>query len=114
MIAARQAPKKMGKRYALLIAMSKYTHYNHRAVKPLRGPENDVRALEARLKSPRCGFDEVLVFSEVSGETNPAEAPTVRNIKLAVERLVAKARSEDLILVVLSGHAAHLIVHPPR
>ncbi len=82
-----------GKRYAILIASSKFPE--EPGLTELRCPENDVDALAEVLRSPDLGqFSEVVVLKN---------APSYE-VLLAVETILASAVGKDLVLIYFSGH----------
>ena len=84
-----------GKRYAILIAASKFPE--EPGLNELRCPENDVDALKELLISPDCGlFDKknTLVLKN---------APS-HEVLYKIETVLNDAGSEDLVLIYFSGH----------
>ncbi|CAK8723210.1 hypothetical protein GCAAIG_12930 [Candidatus Electronema halotolerans] len=84
-----------GKRYAILIAASKFPE--EPGLTELRCPENDVDALHELLISPNCGlFDKknTLVLKN---------APS-HEVLYKIETVLNDAGSEDLVLIYFSGH----------
>ncbi len=86
-----------GKRYAILIASSKYS--DEPGLTPLRCPENDVDALNEILGSPEFGqFTKTVVFKN---------APSYE-VLTGIETVLADACGNDLVLVYFSGHGRQL------
>ncbi|MGR0480449.1 MAG: caspase, EACC1-associated type [Candidatus Electronema sp. V4] len=86
-----------GKRYAILIASSKYP--DEPGLTELRCPENDVDALNEVLRSPDFGqFTETVVFKN---------APSYE-VLTGIETVLADAGGNDLVLVYFSGHGRQL------
>jgi hypothetical protein len=82
----------MGKRLAYLIGNQSFRRDSD--LEPLRGPLNDVEALEAVLGDPNKGEFEIIPFRDAaSGE-----------IKAAIEEELGRAGTEDLMLIHYSGH----------
>lgn len=81
------------KRYAVLIASSRYT--DEPGLTPLRYPENDVDALNEVLSSPEFGqFTETFVF-----KNKPSH-----EVLTGIETVLADAGQEDLVLIYFAGH----------
>lgn len=81
------------KRYAILIASSKYP--DEPGLTPLRCPENDVDALNEVLRSPDFGqFAETFVLKN---------APS-HEVLEQIETVLHEAGREDLVLIYFSGH----------
>ncbi|MCW5206631.1 DUF1566 domain-containing protein [Desulfobulbus sp. F5] len=86
-----------GKRYAILIASSKYP--DEPGLAPLRCPENDVDALNEILGSPDFGqFTETFVLKN---------APS-HEVQEKMETVLAAASKDDLVLIYFSGHGKQM------
>src|SRR5262249_29531316 len=90
-----------GKKYAVLVGVSKY---DGKALTELKYPENDVEQLAAALK----GFESVRVLTVSRGKKNKDDAPTKANVEKALGALLAKKGKADLVLVALAGHRVAL------
>src|SRR5687768_13421770 len=88
-----------GKKYAVLTGV---TAYEAGTFPTLRYTENDVEELSKLLKE-QSGFAEVRLLTNKRGKVNSADAPTKENIDKALKTLMARKKSEDLILVAFSG-----------
>ena len=85
--------KMANKRYAILIASSRYP--DEPGLTELRCPENDVDALNEVLSSPDFGqFSKTVVFKN---------APSYEILR-GIETVLADAGRDDLVLVYFSGH----------
>ncbi len=82
-----------GKRYAILIAGSKFP--DEPGLTELRCPEHDVDALNELLRSPDLGqFTETVVFKNAASH----------EVLVGIESVLADAGGNDLVLVYFSGH----------
>jgi uncharacterized caspase-like protein len=106
-----QAQAKKGKKYALLVGITKYKNAR---LPELQYTENDVEELAAILKSPSSGFDEVRVLTVSRGEKHGDDAPTAANITKALDALLRKKERDDTILIGLNGHGVQLMVKDPE
>ncbi|WP_417909330.1 caspase, EACC1-associated type [Candidatus Electronema sp. PJ] len=80
------------KRYAILIASSKYP--DEPGLTELRCPENDVDAVDEILRSQEFGQFTTFVFKNVPN----------REIEEKIESVLADAGKNDLVLIYFSGH----------
>jgi formylglycine-generating enzyme required for sulfatase activity len=96
---ADDAPK--GKKYALLVGVKDYRHPD---LERLSYTENDVVELASVLK----GFTEVVVLTTSAGEKKAELAPTAKNIRTQLKRLLEKVTRHDTMLVGLAGHGLQL------
>jgi hypothetical protein len=86
-----------GKRYAILIASSRYQ--DEPGLHELRCPENDVDALNEILGSPEFGqFTETFVLKN---------APS-HEVQEKMETILAAASKDDLVLIYFSGHGKQM------
>jgi uncharacterized caspase-like protein len=98
-----QAQTDRGKKYALLVGVKDYRHSD---LAPLSYTENDVEELAKALK----GFTEVVVLTTSAGEKKPELAPTAKNIRTQLRRLLEKVSRHDTMLVALAGHGLQVKV----
>src|SRR5436309_1956353 len=70
-----------GKKYALLVGVKTYHHSD---LKDLEYTENDVEELAGVLK----GFSEVVLLTSTRGAKKAAAAPTAKNIRAELKRLL--------------------------
>jgi uncharacterized caspase-like protein len=103
-----QAPA--GKKVALLVGVTEYERTGH--FPDLKYTENDVEKLAEILRSPTAGFT-VRVLTTTRGKKNAADAPTVANIRKALDALLENRGPRDTVLVALSGHGVALDVEDP-
>ncbi|MEQ8791504.1 MAG: caspase family protein [Pirellulaceae bacterium] len=87
-------------RYALLVGVNECPNYElpeGGKPRPLRGAENDARAL-AEMLQEKFGFDESNVQLLIG------EAATCRAITTSLEQLAAKVTEDDVLVFHFSGH----------
>lgn len=84
------------KKYALLVGVE---DYRDKMISRLNFACADATALAERL-SDRCGFDQVRVLAQESGE----DEPLLVNIVTALRDTSAELRQEDLFLFFFAGH----------
>ena len=80
---ATQAQTDRGKKYALLVGVRSYRHSD---LENLKDTENDVVELADALK----GFTEVVVLTTSAGQKKAEVAPTAKNIRTQLRRLLEK------------------------
>src|SRR5262245_49162343 len=88
-----------GKRYALLVGVAEY---ESSAFSTLKYTENDAEEMAKVLKD--AGYDEVVVLTTTRGKKDKKAEPTAANVRARLEKLSAKVKKDDLLLVGLSGH----------
>jgi formylglycine-generating enzyme required for sulfatase activity len=98
---ATQAQTGKGKKYGLLVGVKEYRHSD---LRPLDYTENDVVELAEALR----GFTEVVVLTTSAGEKKPEAAPTAKNIRAQLKRLLEKVTRHDTMLIALAGHGLQL------
>lgn len=85
-----------GKRYAVIVGISKYEYADGILLSELAFADRDAEDFANLLL--RMGWDESRVKLITNGQA------TLRNIKIAMESWLAKAGSQDLIVLYWSGH----------
>jgi len=98
-----------GKKYALLIGVTKY---DHASLPTLQYTENDVEELAEILGKPAAGFT-VQRMTVSRGEKNAKAMPNKANIDKALGDLFDKAKKDDVVLIALAGHGVNLEVPDP-
>ncbi len=82
-----------GRRFAILIASSRFP--NEPGLPPLQFPENDADGLSEVLRSEERGhFDDVVVLKNEHSQ----------EVIHQIDRFLAEARKDDLVLIYYSGH----------
>jgi formylglycine-generating enzyme required for sulfatase activity len=107
---AGQGDKK-GKKYAVLVGVTEYTHAK---LPDLKYTENDVEDLARLLTKKDAGFTRVELLTSTRGKGRAAASPTAANVRAALKRVLDKATKHDTILVALAGHGVQLKVEDPR
>jgi formylglycine-generating enzyme required for sulfatase activity len=95
-------------KHALLIGIRAYEHPRLRA---LRYTENDVEEMAKLLQGKEEGFASVRLLTTTRGQADPADAPTLANIRAAVADLLHHRHKRDLVLIALAGHGLQLEVN---
>ncbi len=98
-----------GKKYAVLVGITKY---RHTSLTELKHTENDVEEMAKLLKS-RMGYTRVRVLTTTRGKKNAEDAPTAENIQKALTELRADKGRDDTVLMALSGHGGEVEVPDP-
>jgi ubiquinone/menaquinone biosynthesis C-methylase UbiE len=104
LLSPAQAQTGKGKKFALLVGVREYRHSK---LDNLEFTENDVEELAEAL---RGGFAEVVLLTSTRGGKDAEAAPTARNIRAHLKRLLDKVSKHDTILVALAGHGLQLKV----
>ncbi|WP_442510606.1 caspase family protein [Novipirellula sp. SH528] len=91
--------------HALLIGCTQYP--NNSRIPELWGPANDVPAF-ANLLTQRFGFSPANIQQLVGWNDDVATRPTYTNIKSAFENLIAVAKPDSQIVVLMSGHGTQI------
>jgi hypothetical protein len=91
------------KKHALLVGVEEY---RDKMISRLQFARADATALAERLRD-RCGFDNVRVLADDSGE----DAPDLVNIVTALRDTAGELRSEDLFLFFFAGHGVEMDGH---
>jgi formylglycine-generating enzyme required for sulfatase activity len=103
LLAPGQAETTKGKKYALLVGVR---NYDHRDLAELKYTENDVEELARALQ----GFTGVVVLTSTRGQRKASAAPTAKNIRAELKRLLARVTRHDTIVVALAGHGLQIKV----
>jgi formylglycine-generating enzyme required for sulfatase activity/uncharacterized caspase-like protein len=103
LLGGSQAQADKGKKYALLVGVRTYDHCD---LAELKYTENDVEELAEVLK----GFTEVVVLTSTRGGKKAAAAPTAKNVRAALKRLLDRVTRHDTIVVALAGHGLQIKV----
>ena len=91
-----------GSRWALLIGIN---DYEDEEIRDLKYAVNDARKLHELLIDPECGgFDKENVVLLVSDADDKGYHPTKVNIMLTLDALARKAKQEDTVVILYSGH----------
>ena len=101
------------KQHALLVGCTIYP--NNGAVPELYGPGNDVPAWAEWLTDPKgFGFPPANVTTLLGWPDEPGRRPTRANIAKAFETLASKAKPDDRIFILLSGHGSQVPIPPDQ
>ena len=100
-----QGDPPVGKRYALLVGVSRY---DARRLRNLPFTEPDVTALAEVLRAHGYHPQDVVMLTEGVGAENPRYRPTLANIRKELVALLQRCRTQDMVLVVLTGHGRQL------
>lgn len=98
--AASSAEMFTGKKYALIIGISKYRN-NTGGLADLKYADADARSLHEFLQLPNGGR-----FSPANMRLVLNEQATVANIKKQLNEFIGQASADDLLLVFIAGHGA--------
>jgi uncharacterized caspase-like protein len=106
-----QDDKPKGKKYAVLVGVTEYTHAK---LPDLRYTENDVEKLARLLRRKGAGFTQVDLLTTTRGNDRAAASPTAANVRAALKKVLDKVNKHDTVLVALAGHGVQLKVEDPK
>lgn len=89
------------RRHALLVGVSRYQSPD---LDLLRYPENDVVALRQVLRDAGFDSEEVRLLTLTNGEGDDDFVPTGANILRELQRLIARSKAGDTVVLAFSGH----------
>src|SRR5262249_42008600 len=104
-------PVKTGKKYALLVGVKEYRHSRF---PDLKYTENDVEELARLLARANAGFAEVVLLTTARGKARADAAPTAKNIRAHLKRLLEKLTKHDTVVIALAGHGVQLQVEAAK
>lgn len=101
----------VGKKYALLIGCT--TYQNNDRLTELWGPANDVPKM-ADLLHEQFAFPKADIKQLVGWPDDPKKRASYANIVAAFKELIEKAKPDDQIVILLSGHGTRIPIAQPQ
>jgi formylglycine-generating enzyme required for sulfatase activity len=101
------------KSYAVLVGVNDYGERS--TLSPLKYAENDAEELAKALDRKGSPFrGNVVVLTTKRGEKDRDAAPTAANVRKAVKAMLKGKKTDEPVLVALSGHGVQLTVRGPK